>query len=649
MEFIVPVALFGTASDQYRMTLDDRYKIVNGSLEDMGPNQTLIKKFCEREWEPFSEPFKQAQALAQTLHDITINMDFIDHSIGSNGDDGIPDSMVANWYTNKNAKFKWLALVLDALRSLPTHVVIVWKRAGLDSKFETFLRGINIPYTRADQITKSEEASNENSLMVTLLSADGSGVENITRIPSVLITLDQSIDVNVPFIQSLRKLTSDPARPVPVLSVEIPNTLEHVRRCLLPAFDDGDRLRYSLHAAATLAKSAGQSKGLPALSVSAGNVVRFISMNGDQNSWPLSPIGKLDDKELWALVQSEMPLNPEPAIHYRTPPKKRKAQAAPDTRDEDPFHFGSYDEDNRPTKKTRLAPPGEGEQGASLTHITDSAAGHPSNIYSMFANSIAESWFRRQMANRDDEIKAKDNLLAAESNRVAELQKTMGELEYRFEEQSKEFRGTTSKIEELEKSLDAVRKRKESRETTITTLKESMEKVKEELTGARDRLAASEIPEIAEMEKVRREREAAEEKARKANKRAEDFDQMIGYLRHEYDQATARVYELNQENEEFRTRVQKLEKTASGEITKAREMNLDSNTKYLQQQNIALKAIVEERERVIKRKDEELKQRRNAMATRGGSVPRSPRVGPMSRGGSPAPDRRVGVLKANHK
>lgn len=204
-----------------------------------------------------------------------------------------------------------------------------------------------------------------------------------------------------------------------------------------------------------------------------------------------------------------------------------------------------------------------------------------------------------------------------------------------------------SKIEELEESLAQAHKLRESRDNTIVALKGDMAKMKTELTSARDLLSKSEVPEVRELEELRKARDEAEEKARRANKHAEETDQLNGYLRQQYNEAGERAAELSEENEEYRTRLQKFEKTASGEVTKAREMSLQNQTKVLIAENQRLKMIIAERERHLQRKEEELKQRRIPIATRGGSVPRSPHIGPSSRAASPAPDRRVGALKAN--
>jgi chromosome segregation ATPase len=244
-------------------------------------------------------------------------------------------------------------------------------------------------------------------------------------------------------------------------------------------------------------------------------------------------------------------------------------------------------------------------------------------------------------------IKTKDDMIRSESKRWYELDKAINDLQFRFEDQSKENRQLKTKVEELETSLAMAQKQRESRETAIVSLKEEVTKWRTELTSARDLLATSAVPEVAELERLRKERDAAEEKARKATKRADDSENTIGFVRKQYDEVTERVIELNQVNEEFRTRLQKAEKLAHGEVSKARKMNLESQTEIIRKENENLRRQCNELEYILKRKEEELKNKRT-IVTRGGSVPRSPRIGPSSRATSPITDQRIRALKSNN-
>ena len=631
MEFIVPLPMTGSAIEQYTNTL--------------AYNASVTRKFCAKTWPEDAAVYGEAVALIQTLRDITLNVDFTNKTLSK--DDANDPVMLSEWYRTISSKFKFLHHFLEEVQGQPIHVVVVWKREGLGTMLENFFTGMSMPWVRAHQLMDSKDVLSEKSFMITILSADGSGVENITKAPDLLLTMDQSIDVNEPYIQSLRKLTTNLERLVPVLSLEVLNSIDHIDHSIASSFTGTQRLRLLLHCAATLRKSAGRLKGFPPIKDAAMEVASFVSMKGSESTWPLPPIGSLDDQEVWGLVQAEVPLPPTPPGKSPSPGRRKRRF--------DAFHPrpDEWEVESEPAKRMRMTPQADGDN--SPMRITDSAAGPSSNDEKTAMKSEEQSWWREQVkaaetrAQEQEAVaKSKEELLRAEAKRCQELEKTVSELQYRYEDQSKEARLLKGKVEELETSLGMAQKQRESRDNTIVTLKEEITHLNKDLSDARSLLLNSEVPEIARLEHLRQERDIADERARKANKRADDNEQLIGYLRQQHTETGERVLELNQQNEDFRTRLQKIEKTASGEVTKAREMTLQSQTKMLISENERLKRLVAERERLLLKKEEELKQRRLPISTRAGSVPRSPRIGPTSRAGSPAPDRRVGALKSNN-
>jgi chromosome segregation ATPase len=243
-----------------------------------------------------------------------------------------------------------------------------------------------------------------------------------------------------------------------------------------------------------------------------------------------------------------------------------------------------------------------------------------------------------------------DNLQAntkAKDTQIHELETAIGELQYRFEEQTAEKRSLAKDLTEARTHLAIVQSQKEARDSTIEKLTEEKQELKTQLAEARAALDGSAIPEVAAIEKLRQEKEQAENAKRKAEKEAATANSLSEYARQQYSEATARAVDLAQQNEKYETRIKALEKTASGEIAKARHMFLDQQQKRadnesqrLRQENATLSAL-------CKRKEEELRTRKVGIGTRAGSVPRSPRVGPTSRAGSPISDRRIGAIKNN--
>ena len=233
------------------------------------------------------------------------------------------------------------------------------------------------------------------------------------------------------------------------------------------------------------------------------------------------------------------------------------------------------------------------------------------------------------------------------NQRIHTLESDLSELQYRFEEQTAEKRVLLKELSEAKSSLEVAGRQRETRDATIDKLKEEVRALKAELSEAHGALAGSQIPEVAAMEQLRQEKEAAEAARRKAEKNAADQESMLGYARQQMDDARSRAIELQEQNNDFESRFAVLERQATGEISKARSLFLDERAKMETAENLRLKQEVRNLQQLLQRKEEELKSRRSGMGTRAGSVPRSPRVGPASRAGSPIPDRRIGALKNN--
>lgn len=625
MEFIVALPMTGTAIDQYKHTL--------------AYQKDVIRKLCSRNWPEDSTIYQEAETLLQTLRDITLHMDLTNKSLSQAEKE---PRLLAEWYRTSGSKFKFLHHFLDVLRVQSMNIVIVWRHKGLISMLEKFLTGMGINWLRADQNPETQGSISQDQLTVTLLPANGNGADAISKPPSLLISLDLSIDVSAPYIKTLRQRTANPDRLIPVVSLVVLDSIDHIDRSVSPTITGVDRLRLLLHCAAVLRKVAGRLHGYPPVQESAMDVARFVSMKGTEDTWPLPPIGELDDEEVWGLVQAEVPLPiPQVVASPSSIVLKRSIE-----------QLGSDNIEGASTKRVRITP--QPEPDMSTTHISDSNVGPSSSINKTPTSSNELASLRSMLKaaeealqEKDAIIKSKDDMIRAESKRWYELDKAINDLQFRFEDQSKENRQLKNKVEELETGLGMAQKQRESREATIASLKEEITKWRTELTSARDLLATSVVPEVAELERLRKERDSAEERARKATKRADDNENIIGYTRKQYDEATERVAELNQANEEFRTRLQKVEKLAHGEVSKAREMNLHNQTTIIMKENENLRRQCNELEYILKRKEEELKNKRTII-TRGGSVPRSPRIGPTSRAGSPITDRRVGALKSNN-
>jgi chromosome segregation ATPase len=210
------------------------------------------------------------------------------------------------------------------------------------------------------------------------------------------------------------------------------------------------------------------------------------------------------------------------------------------------------------------------------------------------------------------------------------------------------MRAMKRELEVARNALEDAKQLRLRREETISSLKEETGKLKDDLKTARGSLENSTVPEVAELESLRREKEEALAARTKAEQSLENEKQLQEYLRSEYITASTRAMELAQANDDLQSRVDALEKKATGEAVRLKKLTMDNQTKSAFVEITRLEVQLKNVQKVLQRKEEELfKSKRTGIGTRAASVPRSPRVGPTtaSRGGSPIPDRRVETLK----
>jgi chromosome segregation ATPase len=282
------------------------------------------------------------------------------------------------------------------------------------------------------------------------------------------------------------------------------------------------------------------------------------------------------------------------------------------------------------------------EQDISETRISDSTAVQSTETQKQVTEELAA--MQELLKATEEQLKISNE---SSGQRIQTLETDIGDLQFRFEEQTAEKRVLLKELSEAKAALEVASKQRQSRDATIDKLKEEIRTLKAQLGEAHVALEGSQIPEIAAMEKLRQEKEQAEIAQRRAERAAANQESTLGYARQQLEDARGRAIELQQQNNDFESRFAILERQATGDISKARSMFLDERAKNESAENLRLKQENRNLQQLLQRKEEELKSRRSGMGTRAGSVPRSPRVGPASRAGSPIPDRRIGALKNN--
>ena len=201
-----------------------------------------------------------------------------------------------------------------------------------------------------------------------------------------------------------------------------------------------------------------------------------------------------------------------------------------------------------------------------------------------------------------------------------------------------------------EKECNAAIEKEKAATERLEAQQAKIDSLTSKLAEASEALANSSNPDLAKLARSEKERDEALANIEKLEKRVRVTQNDLDYSRKAYQDASNAHSELNQENQELRTKVADLEKRASDNLVRIHEIHAQTEYTAVDRQINELRATLENRERELDRAMTELRLLKNGRReTRGSSVPRSPRMGVMSprnrgagggagsRGTSPAP------------
>jgi hypothetical protein len=632
MEFIVPLPFAGQARDQYRKTI--KY------------NEDLIEKFTGRKWTEPPSLLSDAQAFVQMMRNITMHIDLTNETAMSQTD--IEPADVIEWDRSVSTKLKLLYHLLSALRETRMHVVIISPPGRTLGILENFLKGMAIPYAQLQATEDSQsqpQSQSQKPLAVTIvpssteeIASDATSAYGSIPPAGVVLAFDHLSDALKGSLQKARQNPMHPERLAPLISLAVINSIDHIEHSIAPMFKDPQRLRIVVNCLTKLRKEAGRDDiPLPPIDICAQEIAQFVLMNRAEEDWPLPSIGMLNNNDAWDLSQGLVSMK---SCASSDSEKSAKAKAAAKKSSKRPLERIRDEEGVESSKKMRMTP--QPEEDVSVTRISDSTAAQSTETQRNLTNEL--NAMTELLKATEEQLKISTD---SSEKRIQGLEMDIGELQFRFEEQTTEKRTMTKDLSEIKAQLEVAGRQRESRDATIDKIKEEVRALRAQLSDAHTALEGSQVPEIAAMEKLRQEKEQAENAKTRAERAAVMQESTMGYARQQMEEARSRAIELQEQNQEYEARLTLLERQATGEITKARQLFLDERSKSESAENLRLKQEIRNLQQLLQRKEEELKSRRSGMGTRAGSVPRSPRVGPASRAGSPIPDRRIGALKNN--
>lgn len=595
-EYLVGLSMEGLQGDQYRNEITFKENPITHFLED----------------DPVCETHAQeVRGLLKRLNDYITHMDlgFGNADALTQYEGGMETGMVA-WSNNSSTKFRFLGGILQALRDTKYHFVVLGCQGPLMDILEKYVDGLRIPYSRGHTDREAFEA--RESLFVTILASDFDNVNASLPKAHLIFAMDSTVQCHDPKMKALRNhLRRSTTDSIPVITPIVTNSIEHVERCISPSVQGFMRERLVVRFTTELRQLAGRVE----VSTKADQAVRLLvpSIESDldhHEAWPLLRMSSIkndvhfDDSMVSTLsVSSSAPVG---ALSPSVAGQKR--------------HLDVGDEES--AKRTRITP--QPETGTinpnDITHVSDSAP--------VPSSSTMDKELRRELELEQTKARAK------------EYEDALTDCQREKEEQRDIILQLKRENEEVKSNYLNATARIRTQNETIAGLQNERNTLRGQLEEARQQLASSTVPEVAEREQLRRERDEALAKLQRVQKLREVENESSEFFRSEYQTASQKSTLLSENVDTLTQQVRELSKLKTGERDKVRQLSLTGAEEAYKDEMERLQIQLNDRNMLLQQKNDELKaiRGRQGVGTRAGSVPRSPRIsGPGSRGGSPAP------------
>ncbi|KAL8729777.1 MAG: hypothetical protein Q9166_004500 [cf. Caloplaca sp. 2 TL-2023] len=568
----------------------------------------------------------------------------------------------ATWAEQCSFKFQFLRHFLEGIRHDDVHVSIVAQPGRLLDIIETFLKGRGIVYFRPDGKGASLPGDQRFAHCRCQVSIVPSGLDgnNLAMKPAALvIAFDGSVNAVQPQVYRMRVQQGfDWLQPVVRLVVY--KSAEHLAICLPAHMNQYDRIRRIVSGMTQLRHEVGQLNPEDMeVSAAAEEVAIALRLGGHERRWTLPSIRALPldfhESSRDSSTQLSSQLSQEQDVPFESSSLKRAWN-----------DMDSADTDK--AKRQRLS------STQSTSHITDSIhqpsqvdylqkqngslAIENDNLKSQVNHLIAsQTALEKQLATT---TRTNQHLLSQTSitqsthqTHISDLEGSLSSLQTRYEDKDRAYRDLQLSQSDLDASLAKATHKVDSQTTDLTSLKASKRQLEADLEQARKDLLSTSNPDLARIA-------LAESAARDAlienellKKKTATLSSDLEFTRTEYQTASTSAADLAAQVTSLTSQLEVAESKASGEATRLAQINKDNAIKEARKEIRQLKTVLEERERVCRRKEEEIvelkgRRGRGGVVTRGGSVQpggvgqgKSPRG---SRGGSPLPGVGVGVV-----
>lgn len=582
----VPIALMGHQRDAYPTMIQQHKDMIERFLGTNQPGDALTAEI---------------EALLERLRRIVVHPDLDNVETWTQYD--VPPAAHAKWAIDCSAKFGFLKHLIDELKDQKLTFAVICHSTQLLEITENFLLGFKISCYRADTGNTTEQEG--CFLNFNIIKAD-EDISPDSVSADVIVCLDNSAEGG-----SALQLLQESNTPL-MMAFVVPGTVEHVERCLSPDLNHHQRLRATMHGVFDLRHEAGKLEhGQLPSAESAKVIADYIKSAESDKEWSIAALSMLENLD--SQTESDVALPPSGVVTHAG--DKRSLDQASET---EMSPTASFKRPRFELNGTQVheQPATINPMQLDISHVSDSA--NQPDASNMNAAELFETNNRLQ------------HLLLLAQDRLASHEIDLSNLQYRFEEQSKDLIEKTRMFKEAMETARKAVERMEEGSSTISTLRAQIRTLKEERNASNAALADHTVPDRAAFEKQRLALAQAQEETKKLEQRLKTCSGDLDYAQEMYQNSSSNAHRLATTNKELENSLAHAQNRASGEQARARQMTLDARAGNLVKENKQLKAKVREQTEALQRKDKDLLQLKEAsrgrMGTRGTSVPRSPRM-----------------------
>lgn len=237
------------------------------------------------------------------------------------------------------------------------------------------------------------------------------------------------------------------------------------------------------------------------------------------------------------------------------------------------------------------------------------------------------------------ELKQHNQRLEAQCD---DLEKSIQTIQPKYQEALNEQGKAQYDLAETNNTMNTLRQKLEARVLDANKLREEKAVLSADLAAARQALASSEVPDIAEFNKLKEDLATARGEIDRYQKRITNLNSEMEYMRSNYQNASSAAADAQSEISILREDNAVLKRKASSNAREIHAIQASEEIKQHLQRIKGLEAAKTELMKELEKKSEELNALKNGRrSTRGTSVPRSPRMGTMSPGVRERPIARV--------